>query len=430
MLHEELRLINKILQVKNISQVEKLKISEQFFQLPECREAFIFILNYSHNTNTLGYVPSLEEFKKRFPNFQLLDEVKDDIPVLCEELRRTYMQRQLDELLEQGDSMRRQDPYLALNFIHGNSSLMMSQHTANNMIYDAKDCGEMLIEAMEQASTNRGILGIPWPWQSLNEQTMGCIGGNWYVFYGRPKEGKTTTVVQAVADMFERHNKRIGIFNFEDSEVDLLMLFACYLAKVDFFLCKRGLLNPADRKRYTEVCRELKQYDGRNGGKLFIVEQSHGRDPNHIQAKIQEYALDVAVVNGVYFVRNSGATRVEVKWEATTEVSRAFKQIAKQENCAIIGITQANRQDEVGYSDAFNQDCDALVKVEKYHFPTAQGVKMNLLLVRGGGENTEFYVGGRPGVSIFEIDISAHKEETKKPFTFDVQQPKFSKKGK
>lgn len=424
MLHPEIKLINAVLMRREFSTLEKLKISESFFILNECKEAFKFIKNYFKNVNTLGYVPNEEEFKKRFPNFQILSEVKDEVPVLCEEIRRAYMHRQFDELLGTTDELRRKDLYEALNFVHSNSALMMGQHTANNLTYDIKDCGSLLIERYKRAKENKGILGTPWPWQSLNDETMGILPKGWYVFYARPGAGKTTTVIGSAAFIFERFNKRIGVFNFEDEEEDILMLFTCYLAGIDFILCKHGKLNPADEARYETACNELAQYTNKTD-KCFIVEQAQGCNMAQIKSKIEEYSLDIAIINGVYFIKNpEGGARGNKQWEDTQAVSRACKEVAKATGCAIIGVTQANRDGEVAFTDAFNQDCDGLFKLEPHTFPDRQGVKVTAIKIRGGGRLTEFYVDNYPGLSIVEREV----EEPAKIFGFSSSAPKFSGK--
>lgn len=434
MIHEELRLINKVLQIGNLTEVKKLKISEDFFRLPEAKEAFKFIEDYSKNINTLGYLPSISAFRKRFPNFIILDEVPDSVPGLCQEIRQNYMARQLEEILLMADSVRHTDPYEALNIIQSNASLMMSQHTSNSQVFNLKDAGQMLKDQYRLYKQNHGMIGTPWPWESLNRETHGIQGGNWIVLYGRPKSGKTTITVGAMANIFQNANKRIGIFNFEDDEKDLLMLFTCFLCNVDYLLCKDGKLNPADEARYEATCDELSKYDGKNGSKLFFVEQCKGSDLHHVKARIQEFALDIAVINGVYFVKDYGAKKTDMDWKVMTNLSRNAKQIARELNVAIIGITQANRQQgEVAYADAFEQDCDALMKVTPHQFEDGvRGSKFELQCVRGGGSPIEFFVNSRPGLENRErtgIQTVTEQKQSKNLFSPNgAKVPIFTKK--
>ncbi len=414
MIHEEIRLINKILQIGNLTELEKLKISDDFLRLNEAKEALIFIRNYSKHVNTLGYVPSIDIFRKRFPNFHILDEVNEPIPILASEIRNEYMRRQLEEIIANVDVMRLTDPYEALNFIQSNASLMMSQHTSNSQVYNLKDSGKMLKEMYQSFKVNKGMIGIPWPWPSLNKETHGMQGGQWIVLYGRPKSGKTTITTGAMANVFKNFNKRIGIFNFEDDEKDLMMLFTCFLCNVDYLLCKDGKLNPADDARYMATCDELHTYDGKDGSKLFFVEQCKGSDLNHIKARIEEFSLDIAVINGVYFVKDYGSKKTDMDWKVMTNLSRNAKQIARELNVTIIGITQANRQaGEVAYADAFEQDCDALIKVTPHVFEDAiRGSKFELQCVRGGGSPVEFYINSRPGLENSErVGIQVVQEQ-------------------
>ena len=404
MIHPEIRLINKVLQVGNLTETEKLKVSEDFFRLAECKEAFKYIKDYSKNLNTLGYIPTFPAFKKRFPNFTLFDEVPDPIPVLCQELRQDYMERQLEEILSNGDILRRTDPYEALNYIQSNVSLMMSQHTGNNLLFNIKDSGQLLTDKYKLAKENEGILGIRWPYESLNIQTGGIKKKDWIVKYGRPASGKTTTTIGEVAYIFRKTNLRCGIFNFEDDEMELLNLFACFLCNVDYNLCKRGQLNPADEKLYMATLSELTKYDGQNSGKCFFVEQCKGSDLNHIKSRIEEFSLDVAVINGVYFVKDGGAKKTDMDWKVMTNLSRNCKQVARETDAAIIGITQAHRgAEQVAYSDAFTQDADVIIKIEPHIFEdSVRGAKILLEKVRAGGEPVSFYINSRPGLEISE----------------------------
>lgn len=404
MIHEEIRLINKVLQTGSLTEVNKLKISEEFFRLGECKEGFKFISEYSKNINTLGYIPTQAVFSKRFPNFLILDETPEPIPVLCQEIRQSYMERQLEEIIVNADILRRTDPYEALNFIQGNTSLMMSQHTGNNLVYNIRDCGQILLDKYDLAKTNKGILGIPWPYESLNIQTGGIKKKDWIVKYGRPGSGKTTTTVGEIAYIFKRTNLRCGIFNFEDDEVELLNLFACFLCNVDYNLCKRGQLNPADERLYKKTLEELVHFAGLNSGKCFFVEQCKGTDLNHIKSRIEEFALDIAVINGVYFVKDHGSKKTDMDWKVMTNLSRGCKQIARETDVALMGINQANRaKEEVAYSDAFTQDADVIIKIEPHIFEDkVRGAKMLLEKVRAGGEPTSFFINSRPGLELKE----------------------------
>ena len=438
-INEEIRLINKILLTSDYSTVEKLKVDKDFFKDKECRDAFEYIRNYTKSVNTYGYVPSQQIFSKKYPGFLLLDEVHENIPVLCAELRDSLMKTQLDVIIEQA-SMLRGEPYKVIEMLQSSVSDMLSQHTANNRIMKIEECGDMLLEDLKRLSENNGIMGIPWPFPSLNEQTMGIKKGDWIIEYGRPKSGKTSIVVAALERIYEKAKVRVGVFNFEDSPFDILRLFQSYRAKVDYFDLKRGYLPEGDIKRYEEACASLKT-EGESG-KLFFVEECPGADLNHIKSRIDEFSLDIVVINGVYFLKDVGSKKIDMDWKAVTNISRQAKQLAKEKQVAIIGITQANRQSEqVAYADAFSQDCDAMIKIEpikRIKETKEMWTKCNLELARGGGQPTEFCIYTKLGISIQEVDFpedeikvenpAEKKGPTTTPFGFTPEKPKAKRK--
>lgn len=432
MVHSEYKLLNKILLTNDFSTVEKLKIDKTFFKIPECREAFEYIRNYTKSVNTFGYLPSETQFKQNYPGFLLLDEVKESLPTLCEDLRVTLMQAQIDAMIEEAQASRL-NPYKALESLYGGTSTMLSQHTANTRLIKIEECGEQLLEDLTRMEQNGGVMGIPWPFPSLNEQTMGLKKGDWFVEYGRPKSGKTSMVIAALQRIYEKAKIRIGVFNFEDSEWDILRLFQAYRARVDYFDLKHGKLSDIEKRRYTECCNSLSKEA--ELGKLFFVENCPGADVNHIKGRIDEFNLDVVVINGVYFLKDVGSKKLDVDWKVITNVSRNIKQMAKEKQVVVIGITQANKQSEVAYSDAFAQDCDAMIKVEpikRSNETKEMWTKCSLEYVRGGGMPIDFCIYTKLGISVQEVafpedEIKTETVTTKKqenPFNFAPQKKK------
>lgn len=403
-INEEIRLINKLLLTGDFGTVEKLKIDKDFFSNKECRDAYEYIRTYTKNVNTYGYVPSPQIFSKKFPGFLLLDEVPEPLPVLCAELRDALMKTQVNAIMEQMQIVKN-DPYKVIEMLQSSVSDMLAQHTANTRLFQIEDCGDMLKEHMRMMSDNKGVMGIPWPFPSLNEQTMGIKKGDWIVEYGRPKAGKTSIVVAALERIYENGKIRVGVFNFEDSEFDILCLFMAYRAKVDYFDLKRGRLNEEERARYDAACDSI--VEERAVGKLFFVENCPGADINHIKSRIDEFSLDVVVINGVYFLKDVGSKKVDMDWKVVTNISRGCKQLAKEKQVAIIGITQANRQSEqVAYADAFTQDCDAMIKVEpikRIKETKEMWTKCSLEYARGGGQPTEFCIYTKLGIALQEV---------------------------
>lgn len=432
-IHEEIKLICKILLSGDFSLVEKLKFDKVFFRLPECREAFEYIRGYTKNVNTYGFVPSIDIFKKKHPGFLILDEVKESIPVLCNEIRLTFMKAQINEIVENMEGLKA-DPYAALEFLHSGTAEMLSQHTTNTKLIRIEESGDLLKEDFNRLESG-GMTGIPWPYPGLNEQTGGIKKGDLIVKYARPKSGKTSLTIGEATKIYENTKIRIGVINPEDDEWDLLRLFQCYRARVDYFSLKNKTLSDIEKKRYLDACDSIAK-EGEIG-KLFFVENCPGATINHIRSRIDEFNLDLVIVNGVYHLKDAGAKKVDADWKVLTNISRGLKQLAKEKQVAIIGITQANRQTEqVAYADAFTQDCDAMIKMEvikRVNETKEAWTKHNLEYVRGGGIPIEFCVYTKLGVSIQEcafpqdemqVEEPVKKQSQSNPFSFNSQQKK------
>ncbi len=239
----------------------------------------------------------------------------------------------------------------------------------------------------------------------MNEATYGIQKKNWIVVYGRPKTGKTTILIGMAAYIYRNFNKRIILFNFEDTEVDLLKLFACFCINVDYGSAFGGRLNPADKQRYYAFSRSLKDAevpDEKGYKKAFIVEQCMGANVAHLKAKIEEYKADIAIINGAYLLKDGSRKTMDMDWKVITNISRSVKQLAREMDIPIFGVCQENQDGKVAYADAFNQDADLVLNIESVLLADKQRIaKLQIKYIRTGIPCT-FHINSKPGLEISE----------------------------
>jgi hypothetical protein len=416
MLGEEHRLIARILFDGDFSVCERQRITKEMFRNLEARQAFEYLREYTNTTETLGFIPSIDIFKQRFPGFPIYEE-PEPLPVLCAAVKGIYIDKKVDSVAVEIKKTKGTKSLERLAYVKDLLDKLDSEFIDENDTLDAADSGDIVLEALKKLEDSHGMLGIPWPWPKINWNTHGIQPGNWIILYGRPKSGKTTLAVGVCASIFSGYNKRIGLFNFEDVKEDLMLLFYCYLAGADYLSAKKGIGNAIDKENIRKVIEQVKQLKSEKG-RLFIVEDCRRPNLTYIAKRIRELRLDVVILNGVYFLAPSDP-------ESQTNLSRAVKQMAKEEKCAIIGVHQANQfHGRAAYSDAFNQDCDAMIKVEPHIFnDRTTGSKLELQLVRGGGSATEVLIESKPGVTLAEREDVMPQEEAE-------EIPKYAAKSK
>lgn len=405
MLSEEHRLVSRILFDSDMAAYQKLNMNHEMFRIGECREAIRYLEDYNNSVDTLGFVPSIAIFKQHYPNFPIYEE-SEPLQVLCNEVRENYLNRKLDSILCEADQFKSSKVANRIKFVNDKLAEINAQTISGSSVYLAHEYADRVMDKMRKLKESKGMLGIPWPWERLNKQTHGIQAGNWIVTYGRPKSGKTTITIGVCASIYSNYNKRIGVFNFEDTPDDLMLLFFCYLADVDFILAKEGVLNKIDEGRLISVIELVKSLNT-EFGRVFFVEQCKGATISYIRNRIKEMRLDIAVINGLYVLDPSASH------EGLTLVSRSLKAVAMEENCAIIGLHHANQfHGRVAYSDAFNQDCDAMIKLEPIVFEDGiRGSRVMLELVRGGGMPCEFTINSRPGLDLTERETVMPQEQ-------------------
>jgi hypothetical protein len=110
------------------------------------------------------------------------------------------------------------------------------------------------------------------------------------------------------------------------------------------------------------------------GNPFYIIDSAGSGEYNveFIESKIRQYKPDVVYIDGVYMLKSQGKS----DWEKQTEISRAIKQVALNLNVPIVGTMQANRggatssklgTQHVAYSDAYAQDCDYLIALNRVY---------------------------------------------------------------
>lgn len=375
----EYALLTRILLDRDFHNVEKLQITEDYFSIPEVREIFRYIKDTFHNPQTLGLTPSVDMVSSRFRGFYTVP-ANDPVPLLCNELRRNKLQIDMLNLAGSLYQEAQADPMAALATLKAQVPRLtsmqdvgqdLSMSAAFNLIRDRYNTVQM----------SGGIIGIPYPWQPLNDATQGMQDGQYIVIFGRPKSMKSWVATKIACHAYLRARRRVLYYTREMEPLEIADRMACVIAEVDYDLFENGQLQPVMADRVWAILGDLIQ-DERAAGAAgmhqpfltIISDRSMGTDGGGVswlQAKIRETRPDLVVVDGLYLMKDDRTGKREVDWKVITNISRDLKLTAQQFHIPLIGVTQATRkaegtmgQDttEAAFADAIAQDCDAMYR--------------------------------------------------------------------
>jgi replicative DNA helicase len=361
-------LITRIIETADLKSAIKMKISADFFFLPEARLAFNFLIKHFRK---FGEVPSMELFRKEFRNFNLRT-TSDTVEAVCHQLRKAKMYADVADLLDETLRLNREDASEALDHLRMQITSLTSQHVITRDSDLTKDVEEAKAE-YERVKSGAGIVGVPWPWDKLNEVTLGAQNGECVYFYARPKSLKTWLLIKSAVHAFKKGYRPLLISKEMPTDQIRRRVHACF-AGVDYNALRTGRLTPREEKNYFEDLEAFSENDP------FILS---GDDEDKggvmsVTAKIKEYQPDVVYLDGVYLMHDDRTNKRTSDWQGIAHITQDLKRMSKQLNIPVIGSTQANRaaekskgesKSETSYGDSFVQDADYLLRIiyEKTH---------------------------------------------------------------
>lgn len=375
-----------MIQDQDFQTLEKMHFTEEDFGSPESREAFKFISTTYHHPNTFGQVPSADMLRWRFPGF-FFAPAQDTVPVLAHELKKDNLRLNLQALGDTIKQMAEADPVAALAKLRSDA-INLGHITDTSEDLSMSDAHRLLLSRYETIATSSGVIGIPFPWQVLTEETQGMQPGQFFILYGRPKSMKSWIACLIAVYAYSAARRRILYVTREMPAIQLAGRAACILVGVDYDRFRKGRL-PADQKN--EVFRTLRE--------LTADEQSSGRFANHqpflifttdrsarggaggagggvswIQTKIRDLRPDLVIVDGMYLLKDDRSNQRTIDWKAIAHISQDLKLTSQEFDIPVLGVTQANRAGdkkkgedltELAYADAFGQDADGVFRVTK-----------------------------------------------------------------
>lgn len=378
----ELALLTKVVDERDLHTLERAKIDETYFFSPEAQETYRWLRDIYHAPSTAGDVPSRELLRSYFPSFQFFNST-DSIHILVEQLRREKISVEVQ--LHAQDIMVRvaADPLDALAAIQARSPSLTAL-AARSEDYDMSAVASMVEQRYNTVQNAQGVIGIPYPWDCMNQATQGMRPQNFIVIYGRPKSMKTWFALKLAVFAYIFARRRVLFYSREMSPEELMGRVACLITGVDYEDFLNARLQPAVKERLLQNLRELaddEQMEGRNrGGRnpRFIItsdrEAEGAGGVSWLQAKIEETDPDIAFVDGMYLMKDDRTKSRTIDWKNITHISQDLKGTARAFQIPVVGITQARRgaekthgEDltEIAYADALGQDADAVYRVKK-----------------------------------------------------------------
>lgn len=399
----ELALLTRVGETGDFHTLEKTQINESFFLTPEAREIYRFLRDLYHAPATAGKVPTIDYMRWKFPQ-AYLSAPQEEVSILCEQVRQDKLRIELLSLAQTINDRANLDTAGVISELRSKSIEISSLAEAGEDLSMAA-AYDMLWNHYSTVQNSQGLLGIPYPWAALNEETQGMQAGQFIVLYGRPKSMKSWLGIYIAVYAYLYCGRRILFYTREMHPKQVAARVAAAIARVSYKAFRNGTLQPELAQRAFAALAALKEQEKSIGAQgfrqpYFIITTDRGKSGRGsggigwLQSKIREVQPDLVVVDGMYLMKDDRSNQRSIDWRQIAHISQDLKLTAQEFEIPLIGITQANRPSqkskgedltELAFSDSLGQDADAVYRVSKQDYVDELGLKRTRLFLTAPG---------------------------------------------
>lgn len=197
------------------------------------------------------------------------------------------------------------------------------------------------------------VTGIPSGFRDLDSVTAGFHNSEFIVIAARPSMGKTALCLNISQHVGMNTEYSAGFYSLEMSKEQLAMRMLCSEARVDLHKVRTGFLNEKEFK-------ELQRSAERISKAEIYVDETPALTVIEMKAKARrlkmEQNLDILFIDYMQLMRSGG--RFENRTQEISFISRSLKELAKELQIPVVGISQLSRAPEKGRSKPIPQLSD------------------------------------------------------------------------
>ncbi len=219
------------------------------------------------------------------------------------------------------------------------------------------------------------VTGVPAGFRDLDALTSGFHGSEFVVVAARPSMGKTAMCLNISQHVGTKIGKSVGFFSLEMAKEQLVLRMLCAEAQIDLKKARTGFISDREFERLKLAGNVLSQ------AKLF-VDETPALSVMEMKAKSRrlkmEHSLDIIFIDYIQLMRVGG--RYENRNQEMSFISRSLKELAKELQIPVVGISQLSRAPEKGRkepipqlsdlreSGAIEQDADVVIFIYRPEF--------------------------------------------------------------
>jgi hypothetical protein len=209
-----------------------------------------------------------------------------------------------------------------------------------------------------------GKRGIPTPWPSMDNQTLGWWPEDLILFVGRLGVGKTWSLVICAHKAWSCGRKVLFI-STEMNKMQIARRFFALHLRLPYDEIRRGKLGEFVESKFFQGVEEIMGAEG-----IQIVAGDFDYSIDNISAVLGDLKPDLMAVDGPYLIKNSGKDR----HERVSNTFDDFKKLGKRHRHSTITNLQFNRAAKTGQAQTIAADNIGITDVAGWNADAAYGL--------------------------------------------------------
>lgn len=332
--------------------------------------------------NRYGESPSERAYNREFPADQLVD-TPEPMAYYVDELREAYRYERIGVMLDGiKDPLQNHDTGIVLKLL---AAGIEGIHTD---VADLQDISltenlEDQLAYYDNLSTQRGLLGLPTGFPSMDQATAGLQKGQLITLVGLQKV-KKSMLLMCMNIAAHQSGARTLFASFEMNNTEQQTRHHALRSKISLTRLQRGKHTANERRLLVRTLHELEGMQP-----LVLLHDPAGSSTvSAIAAKIALHRPDVVFIDGTYMMVAEDVQADQGTPQALTSITRSLKRLAQRADIPIVQTTQALSWkakkhltlDSIGYSSSFAQDSDVIFGVEEVKNSDGEVSEHELLL--------------------------------------------------
>ncbi len=365
-MNNELKLLSKVLESRELTELFDRGVKDTWFVDPEVKRVWIFVREHFAK---YAECPSLDVVKQNFPSWKQ-HEAPDSVDYLIDSVVASRRASTVIRMMETAANVLStdRDHEEALRVFQSGIISLEEEGLSKTNDLNLTDDPLKRWEEYIWRKNNPGLLGIATGFPSVDKVTGGFQPGQLIVVVAPPKTGKSTIALQFAYNVHQQ-DKSVMFQSFEMSNHEQQTRYDAMRARVSHTRLINGLLEPDEEARYQSKLRSMEQMRK----PFWLIDSSNGATVSAIGSKISVLHPEIVFIDGVYLMIDEQTGEANTP-QAITNITRSLKRLAQKHKVCIVITTQVLNwkmrkgqvtADSIGYSSSFHQDADVIFGLQR-----------------------------------------------------------------